>query len=147
MTLFFTNRRERNKFVLDNKYKEYLELRSFYIDQIASLEKIKRLTKYGESYKDLIDEMSSLNARAGLLGSEAVNKKMHVISDMLYLWSSTYKKGLPKSIGNSGYAVQSNMDIPFLEKAKELEPELDVEIIQLNEIMKTELASMKKNIR
>ncbi|MEN5232523.1 hypothetical protein [Sphingobacterium faecium] len=147
MTLIFTNRRERNKFILDNKYKELLELRTFYIDQIASLEKIKRLTKYGEGYKHLIDEMSFLNAKAGLLGSEEVNNKMHIISDLLYVWSSTLKKGLPRTIGNSGYAIQSSMDTPFLEKAEELEPELDKEIIQLLDIMKKELNNLKSKIK
>ena len=98
LTLFFTNRREKNRFLLDNKHKEYLELRNFYVELIASLDKTIRLTEAGESYINMTNEMSIITSKSYLIASENVNNKLIEISVLMYQWSSLYKKSLPKKL-------------------------------------------------
>lgn len=147
LTLFFTNKREKNRFLLDNKHKEFIDLREYYIQLIASLDKTKRLTEFGESYKNLTDEMSLITAKANLLASEKVNEKLYEVSKLMYIWSSNYKRGLPKSIGETGLSIKSSDDIQYQNKANEIEPKLDEKIGELIEIIKDELQKIKLTIK
>jgi len=54
ITLYFTNRREKNNFLQDLKLKEYIELETFYVSLLSSIEMAIRYTERGENYKDLL---------------------------------------------------------------------------------------------
>lgn len=146
LTLFFTNIREKNRFLLDNKYKEYLELRSFYVELIASLDKTIRLTELGESYENGIDEMSIISSKSYLIASEDINNKMIEISLLMYEWSSLYKKSLPKKIGDTDFSIRTSEDSKYRNQANEINPKLKKEIGKLIDLIKDELNALKLKI-
>ncbi|CAM3844248.1 hypothetical protein FLGE108171_16050 [Flavobacterium gelidilacus] len=146
LTLFFTNRRERNRFLLDNKHKEYLELREFYVELLASLDKTIRLTESGESYINMTDEMSLISSKSYLIASENINNKLIEISILMFEWSSLYKKSLPKKVGDSNFSIRTSEDSKYRIQANEINPELRREIGKLIDLIKEELMSLKSKI-
>lgn len=147
LTLFFTNRREKNRFLLDNKHKEYLELRNFYVELIASLDKTIRLTEAGESYINMTNEMSIITSKSYLIASENVNNKLIEISILMYQWSSLYKKSLPKKIGDTDFSIQTSEDSKYRNQENEINPELKTEIGKLIDLTKDELKLLKLQIK
>ena len=144
ITLFFTTKREKSKFIQELMMKEYTDLESFYINLIASIEKTKRYTERGESYKELLDETSLISAKVNLIASASISEQIGMVSDILFEWSSNYRKSLPTKIGDTGIGMISNIDIKFRDKADEIYPTLNKEIGKLIELIKEELTKQKK---
>lgn len=147
ITLFFTSKREKNKFIQDLKWKEYNDVESFYINLIASIEKAKRYTERGENYKELFNENSLISAKANLIAPNSINEQTGKVSDLLYEWSSNYRQSLPRKIGDTGLGVISNIDIKYIDKANEIYPTLNKEIGKLIEMIKVELNKQKKILK
>lgn len=147
LTLFFTNSREKNRFLLENKHKEYLELRNFYVELVASLDKTIRLTEAGESYINMTNEMSIISSKSYLIASENVNNKLIEISILMYEWSSLYKKSLHKKIENTDFSIRTSEDSKYRSQANEINPELKKEIGKLIDLIKDELESLKLQVK
>ena len=147
ITLFFTNRRERSKFILDLNLKEYIDLETFYINLLSSIEKAKSYTTQGEDYKELFNEISILSAKANLISTDLINRQLNAVSDVLYEWSSLYRKSLPTKVGNTGLGIVSNIDLEFRDRANELYPKLFDEIQELVKLIKQELNNQKKKLK
>ncbi|MDZ7775279.1 MAG: hypothetical protein U5L09_06525 [Bacteroidales bacterium] len=147
LTLFFTTRREKYKFIQDLKMREYNDLESFYTSLIASLEKTIRYTERGENYKELLDENSIISAKANLISTEAINEQLRKVSDVLYEWSSYYRKSLPTKFGETGYGFTSNIDMKHKATADKIYPTLHKEIGKLIELIKLELTKQKKYLQ
>ncbi len=144
ITLYFTTKRDKNKFIQDLKLKEYIDVETFYINLVASIEKTKRYTKHGENYKELINENSLISAKANLIASTSINEQLSRVSILLFDWTTNYRQSLPTKIGDTGFGVISNMDIRYKDKADEIYPILNIEIGKLIEMIKAELNRQKK---
>lgn len=144
ITLFFTNRREKSKFIQDLRLKEFIELENFYVTLLSSIEMTILYTERGEDYKELFQEKSILSAKANLIATKRINEKLNGISETMFIWSSYYRKSLPTKIGETGLGMISNKDIEFKEKADEIYPKLQSEIGQLVTQIKEELNRQKE---
>ena len=147
ITLYFTNRREKNKFLQDLKLKEYIDLETFYVNLLSSIEMTIRYTERGENYKDLFQEKSIISAKANLIAPEEINQKLNDVSELMFIWSSYYRKSLPSKIGDTGFGMISNKDIEFKEKADQEFPKLQQEIGQLVNLIKQELKTQKERLK
>ena len=145
ITLYFTNKREKNKILIDYKFKEHNELKEFYILLLASIDKSKRIINKGQSLINLIDEMSIISAKTYIIGSPELNKQVLKISSLLYNWSAELdNKQMNLSSFNPGpmEVVRCNSDT-----AKAIEIDLNRAIGLLIELIKDELAEITKNIK
>ncbi len=147
LTMYFTNQREKSKFIQDLKIKENDEIKSFYVDLIASLEKVQKYTKSGKDYSELIDEGSILSAKANLISPDHINEKLANVSEELYIWSSYYRKSLPTTFGDSNMSIISTEQGKFRKKAEEFYPSLKKEIGELIVLIKTELKNNEESLK
>jgi len=144
ITLFFTTKREKSKFMQDIKLKEFIDLEAFYVNLISSIEKAKSYTKRGDDYKELLHENSILSAKANLLAPNSINEQLGKVSALMYEWSSYYRESLPTKIGDTGFGMVTNTDFKFRDKADEVYPNLNREIGKLIELIKEEINTQKK---
>lgn len=137
------NRRETARFKLDIEYKDLKDKEDLYITILASIDKTIKLTKTGESYKDLLEEYSLNSAKMNILGAHHLNLKLGKVSDILYEWSTVYKESLPKKIGDTNFAISTNLDYEHRQKANEIYITLKKEINELVEEIKLELDKIR----
>lgn len=147
LTMHFTNQRKKNKFIQDLKIKENDEIKSFYVDLIASLEKVQRHTKRGKDNSELIDEGSVISAKANLISPNHINEKLANVSEAIYIWSSYYRKSLPTKFGDTDMSIISTEQGRFRKKADEFYPNLKTEIGELIVLIKTELKKNEDELR
>ena len=147
ITLYFTNRREKNNFLQDLKLKEYIELETFYVSLLSSIEMAIRYTERGENYKDLFQEKSINSAKANLIAPEVINQKLNDVSEAMFIWSSYYRQNLPSKIGDTGLGMISNKNIEFKEKVDKEYPKLQKEIGLLVNLIKQELNRQKEGLK
>lgn len=124
MTLYFTYKREKSRFIQDILLKNHLDLKGFLIDMLASIERAKRYTVQGKDYDELLDEISNISARAFIIAPDEIVEKLNAVSDSLYIWSSYYRKGLPSKLGNTGIGIYSSNQNNYSEKAEKHYPEV-----------------------
>jgi hypothetical protein len=144
ITLYFTNKREKSKFVQDFKFKEFSDLETFYISLISSIEKAKNYTKSGEDYKELLHDNSIISAKANLLAPDSINEKLGEVSDIMFEWSSLYRQSLPTKIGDTGQALVFSTNSEYRDKANEVYPKLQDRIGELIKMIKEELNNQRK---
>lgn len=147
LTMHFTNQREKSKFIQDLKIKENDEIKNFYVDLIASLEKVQRYTERGKDYSELIDEGSVLSAKANLISPDHINEKLANVSEELFIWSSYYRKSLPTKISDTNMGIISTEQGQFRKKADEFYPNLKKEIGELIMLIKIELKNNEESLR
>jgi hypothetical protein len=146
VTWKLANQRENRKFKYEHKISDYREKKELYITLLASLDKTIRLTEVDEDYPNLHEDLSLISARIRIFGSENINKKLFEISEILFEWSSEYKRGLPKKIGNANLRMVSTLDTGHMEKANKIFPALKKEINKLAEVIEDELIEIKKDL-
>ena len=120
------------------------KLESVYAQTISQLEQLIRITESGESYKDSRKPLSDNNAHLILVSTKAINDQLEKVTDLMYQWSSNYRKGAPKRVGDSDTVIISSQDSKYQEQAKELFPKLNGEIVELIEHMKSHLDEERK---
>jgi hypothetical protein len=147
LTMYFTNQRDRSKFIQDLQIKENDEIKKFYVDLIASLEKVKRYTERGRDYSELIDEGCVISAKANLISPDRINEKLTIVSAELYIWSSYYRKSLPTKFGDTDMSIISTEQGKFRKKADESYANLNKELGELIMLIKTELMKNEENLR
>jgi hypothetical protein len=118
-------------------------MESLYIDVIASFEKCIRYTQQLNDYSELTEELPRLNARLQLASTKLITDQAKVTSDLLFGWSSEYRQGAPKKIGDTGMAIIGSPDFPPQDRAKALFPNVCEQIIKLTNLMKDHLKSIE----
>lgn len=146
ITWKLANHKENRKFKYDQKITDYKEKRELYVTLLASLDKIIRITESGENHSNLHEELSLISARIRIFGSENINNKLFEISEIMFEWSSEYKQGSPKKLGDTNFSMISTMDSAHIKRANELYPTLKNEINELARIIEKELIEIKNNL-
>lgn len=122
---------------------EKTKFENLYAENIAIFEKCIRYTHSREPFSDLYDDLAKANARMRLLSVVEVIQELETASDLLYQWSREYRDGMPKPVGDSGFAITSSHDFPHHENARELFPKLHNQINIMIAAMQTHLASIE----
>jgi len=126
------------------KSKKYNNIESLYVNLIASLNKTIKYTKGGENYNELVNELSIISAKVSLIAPDNINKQTETVSDVLYEWSSYYRKSLPTQIEGTNFGIHSNTNSELRDRAEEIYPILNWEIGKLIEMIKIELLGQQK---
>jgi hypothetical protein len=143
VTSVLSNRREASGYLRTRRRERYERTLALYVDIIANLERCIRVTERIREYSVIVEELPKLNAQLRLLSTEAINQQSDKVGDLMYQWSSEYRKGMPKPISDTGMAMMSSHDGPHLEKAKELFPGLSDEIQKLISLMRSHIESIE----
>ena len=146
LTMYYTNKHENSKFIQELKLKQHDAIKSFYIDLIASLEKVKRYTQEGRDCVEIITEGSLLSAKANLISPIHINEKLAEVSEALYIWSSYYRKSLPTKLGDTQLSIISTEKEQLRRKADETYPYFREEMGKLITMIKTELQYIEKGL-
>lgn len=120
------------------------KLESVYAQTISQLEQVIRITEAGESYEDSRKPIADNNAHLILVSTKAINDQLEKVTDLMYQWSSTYRKGAPNRVGDSNMVIISSQDSKSQKQAKELFPKLNGAIVELIEHMKSHLDDERK---
>ena len=142
-TAWLTSRRGKNEYERDRKRERYEEAKDLYVKKLSQLEDVVRLTEQLKSHSDYEKELPIVNAQMLLIAPQNIINRSEHVSDLLYQWSSEYKAGSPKRIGNSNRAIISSSDKPHSDKAEALYPLLNNEIIKLRDQMKEHLDELR----
>jgi len=145
LTLFFTNRRDYNTFKREFKEREFNYIRDLYISLLADIEKTKNYTTMGKNYSDLLNESAIIYAKINLFSSPKIKDKLSVVNELLFHWTSLYKRSLPTKIGDTNIGMISNTDFEFREKADKIEPKLNENINELIKLIEIELNKLRKS--
>jgi hypothetical protein len=119
------------------------KLEALYADEIALLERAIRLTLNGSDYTPLYDELSKTGARLRLLSTPAIVLQWQAAGHLLYEWSSAYRAGSPKQLGDTGFMMISSGDSEHSARAKEVYPKLNDALVQLIDEMRKHLESLR----
>lgn len=147
LTWIMASRREKRRFYLELKLKEWQDLELLYANSIALVDKIAQVTKSENDYSTVIDQMTLISAQISIRGSEAVSKQYHIVADGLSVWTSLYQNSKPSKIGGSNLSMLTSENIAFRDKADELFSELLKDIRVYIDTVKSELAKTKPNER
>lgn len=140
-------KREKEKFKQDLALREFKEKEELYISILSSLDKTVKYTKTGKDYSELYNDLTFITAKSKLLATKNINEKFSEISDILFIWSSTYRQSLPKKVGGTDFGIVTNLDNEHREKADEIYPELLKSISDLVTLIKKELNYLKNEIK
>lgn len=143
LTLTLANKKEKRRLSLELKRKEWQDLELLYANSIAVTDKIVQVTKAGNDYLTVIDQMTLVSAQIAIRGSESVNRQYQVVGDTLSVWTSAYQMGKPKKISGSHLAMISTENIKYQEMADEIFKDLVKDIQQYINTVKNELKAAK----
>lgn len=146
LTLYFTNKREESKFIQDIRFKKHLDMKSFYIDMLSSIERVKRYTEQGRDYGELLNENSIISSKANIIAPETINEKLGIASQAMYVWSSYYRQSLPSKIGDTGMGIYSSDQQQYRDKADKYYPNVAKAIADLIIAIKVELRNEETNL-
>jgi hypothetical protein len=127
----------------ERKKERFEAIQTLFAERMASFEKSIRRTIRLEDYSALYDELPLLNARFGLRSPRNIIDQSELVGDLLEQWSSQYRQGSPKKLGDTGAAIISSHDGPHREKAKELYPKLLEESNKLYHMMQEHLKAIE----
>jgi hypothetical protein len=143
VTFSLSTRRERTQQRRTADRVRFEKIEALYIDTIAGLEKLMRYTERMMDYSTAFDEMAHVNARLKLSAPPKILEQTDVISDLMYAWSTEYRRGQPQRMGGDlPFSMISSDQAPHREKAKELFPQLSQAVLSLVELMKNHLAEI-----
>jgi hypothetical protein len=142
-TIWMTTLRESRNYARERTRERFETLKSLYANYFAQLEKCIRCTEQLADYSTLTDALPLLNAQLNLTASKEVVSQTQVCADLLYQWSTEYRRGSPKKVGDTGVAIVASGDSEHYAKAKELRPRLMNELTKLIDLMKSHLASIE----
>lgn len=135
--------REAKSFHRERARHKYEETRSVYVEMLGAYESALRLTTNLSDYEELTRQLPILNARMRLVEARAVAEQHEKTSAAIARWSSEYRRGAPKPVGDTGMVMISSTDTPHQERASALFPEACQAVIDLTECMKVHLAQLE----
>lgn len=145
VTSHLTNRKDVKTQRREIAHDAYEETKSIYIDSLACLEKCLRHVLGAVSFSSLEQELSVINAKLQLIAPDKIIAQNNKISDLIYAWSTEYRRGQPKPIGETGAVLISCHDRPHKEKANELYPQMMNACIDLANLMREHLIRLREN--
>jgi heme/copper-type cytochrome/quinol oxidase subunit 2 len=137
--------RQRDTFRRDMKIEHLRKLESLYAAEIEALEMSIRVTISLVSYEHVERELSKNNALLRLLSTKQIIDQLENVAVTMLKWSTLYRKGEPKPIGDTGISIIKSGDSDFTQRAQELRPRLNDEIVVLVELMASHLAHERKS--
>jgi hypothetical protein len=143
VTIWMTTQRESRNYTRDRARQRFEDSKSLYANYFAQLEKCIRCTEQRGDVSSLTDALPLLNAQLNLTASKEVVSQTHICSELLYEWSTEYRRGSPKQVGDTNVAIFSSGDSEHCAKAKELRPRLMNELTKLIDLMKSHLESIE----
>lgn len=141
VTWLLAGHRERQNFRRDLQRERVAKLENLYAGCIEALEMSIRITHSMESYKEIGREHSKQNALLRLLSTKEINIQNEKVSDLLHQWSSLYRRGEPKPVGETGMAIIQSGDSKYSQQAKEMWPQVNDELVVLITLMTKHLAN------
>lgn len=144
VTWLLAGHRERQSFRRDIQRERVAKLENLYASCIEGLEMSIRITRSMESYKEIEREHSKQNALLHLLSTEEINLQNEKVSDLLHQWSSLFRRGEPKPVGETGMTIIQSGDSKYSQQAKELWPQVNEELVVLLTLMTKHLANERK---
>jgi hypothetical protein len=139
VTTYLANANDRQKHSRDVKRKRYDDTESLYVDVLATLETAIRETQHLQTSEETTAAFPRLNARLLLTSTPDIINQYETAGSLLYQWSSEYKRGPNQRIGEIGITTVSSGTLAHADKAKELYPKLNAEVVKLAELMKDHL--------
>lgn len=146
ITWILANFRENKKFKRDFEISKLNEIKELYIFTLTSIDKTIRATRKLKDYDKIDDEFSFLTSKLNILASNEVNQKMKEVSDLIFIWSSEYRSGMPKRLGDSNFVTVSIQDKEHLNKSKDYYPIMMEKINELVELIKYEIKQIEKRL-
>lgn len=144
ITWLLAGYREKQSFRRDLQRDYIHKLENLYAESIELLEMTMRITESLESYKDIERDLSRNNALLSLLSTKEINDQSESISVLMYNWSSLFRKGAPKKVGDTDMAIISSTDSKYSKQAEELRPQLNDEIVKIINLMSAHLKSERE---
>jgi hypothetical protein len=127
----------------NSKQKCYEDVKTLYVDTVAAFERAIRYTERLQDYSQLIEELPRINARLQLASGKSITDQAEAVSNLLFEWSTEFRQGAPKRIGDTGVVIVGTPDAPHQERARALYPSVCSEIIKLTDLMKNHLKSIE----
>lgn len=143
VTWSLANRREKRRLSQEYKRKEWQDLELLYANSIAVIDKIAQVTKAGNDYSGVIDQMTLVSAQISIRGSEAANKQYHIVGDLLAIWTGAYQISKPKKVGEGNLSILTTENLKAKDAADEIFKELLKDTAKYIEIVKAELKNTK----
>ena len=141
ITWLLAGYREKHTFRRDLQRDYIHKLENIYAERIELLEMAMRITGSLDSYKNIERDLSKNNALLRLLSTKEINDQSETISDFMYKWSSLFRKGAPKKVGDTAMAIISSTDSKYSKQAEELRPQLNGELVKIITLMSAHLKS------
>jgi len=135
--------RDTSSYARDRAREHFDAIKAVYANHLAHLEKSMRYTERLGDYTEL-DDLAIVNAQLLLSGSPDVIEQSERCSDLLYRWSTEFRRGSPKKLGDSGLSMVASGDSEHRAEAKALRPKLDAELTKLLKLMKEHLQSIER---
>lgn len=142
VTSRLANSRDSGNFARELARQRSDAVRTVYANYLAYLEKCMRWTERRADYSEL-DDLVVVSAQVLLSGSPAVIEQTEYCGNLLYQWSTEYRRGAPKQIGDTGLSMIAGGDSEHTQKARELRPKLDSEVTKLLNLMKSHLKEIE----
>lgn len=138
VTGWLSSFRESQSYARDRARARFDAIKALYANHLAYLEKCIRYTERLGDYSEL-DDLAIVNAQLLLSASPEVIEQSERCSDLLYHWSTEFRRGSPKKLGDTGLSTVSSGDSEHREQAKLLRPNLDAQLTQLLKAMQAHL--------
>lgn len=144
VTWLLAGHRERQSFTRDLQRERGAKLENLYASCIEALEMSIRITRSMASYKEIEREHSKQNALLRLLSTEEINLQNEKVSELLERWSSLFRQGAPKPVGDAGVVIVKSGDSKYSQQADELWPQVNDELVVLIRLMTKHLANERR---
>ena len=142
VTVWLTQRKENQEHQREKQKARYEKVEALYIDTISLLEKAIRYTKSDNSFNDLQDDLSRLNARLLLSAQKNLMSQYEKVGCLIHNWSGEYRLGEPQKLGNGIVVYTPILNDEHKDKAEELYPCVETEILELVTSMKEHLTTL-----
>ena len=146
ITWLLANIRERQSFRREIQKEHVRKIESIYAETIEALEISIRITKSLKSYEKIEGTFSKNNAFLRLLSTSEIIDQSEKVSYLLHQWSTLYRRGAPKRVGDTDMAIISSGDSEFSKKAEEVWPQLNDELVALINMMAKHLSHERKSV-
>lgn len=141
-TAWFTQKRENQQHQREKQKARYEKIEALYIDTLGLLEKAIRYTENDRSYDELQDDLSRLNARLLLSAPKNVMSQYEKVGSLIHNWSGEYRMGEPKKLGDGIVVYTPILNAEHKDKAEELYPRVETEMLELVTSMKEHLTTL-----
>lgn len=142
MSVRLTQKKENEQHQREKRKARYEKVEVLYIDTLALLEKTIRYTESDKSYNDLQDDLSRLNARLQLSAPKNVMSQYEKVGSLIHHWSGEYRMGEPRKLGDGVVVYTPILNDEHKDKAEELYPRVETEMVELVASMKEHLTTL-----